>query len=76
MLLAASCVFYMWFVHKYILILLVTIVIDYSAGILMEHYADQPKKKKTFMVISTVSTLTVLVVFRFGDFFEETVGFT
>ena len=33
MLLAASCVFYMWFVPKYILILLVTIVIDYAAGI-------------------------------------------
>lgn len=32
MLLAASCVFYMWFIPKYILILLVTIVIDYSAG--------------------------------------------
>ena len=36
MLLAASCVFYMWFVPKYILILLVTIVIDFSAGVLMD----------------------------------------
>ena len=68
MLLAASCVFYMWFVPKYILILLVTIVIDYSAGILMERYADQPKKKKTFMVISIVSTLTVLVIFKYLNF--------
>ena len=42
-LLAASCVFYMWFVPKYILILLITIVIDYSAGILMERFADQPR---------------------------------
>ena len=32
MLLAASCVFYMWFIPKFILILLITIVIDYSAG--------------------------------------------
>jgi D-alanyl-lipoteichoic acid acyltransferase DltB (MBOAT superfamily) len=68
MLLAASCVFYMWFVPKYILILLVTIVIDYSAGILIERYADQPKKKKTFMVISIVSTLTVLVIFKYLNF--------
>ena len=52
MLLVASCVFYMWFVPKYILILLVTIIIDYSAGILMEKHADEPKKKKTFLVIS------------------------
>ena len=60
MLLAASCVFYMWFVPKYILILLVTIVIDFSAGILMEKHAHEPKKKKTFLVISIVSTLLVL----------------
>ena len=36
LLLAASCFFYMWFIPKYILILLITIAIDYSAGILIE----------------------------------------
>ena len=71
MLLAASCVFYMWFVPKYILILLVTIVIDYAAGILMERYADEPRKKKTFMIISIVSTLTVLLVFKYLNFLTE-----
>ena len=68
MLLAASCVFYMWFVPKYILILLVTIVIDYSAGVLMERYADQHKLKKTLFVISIVSTLAVLLVFKYLNF--------
>ena len=68
MLLAASCVFYMWFVPKYILILLVTIVVDFAAGLLMERYVDQPKKKKTFFIISIVSTLTVLMVFKYLNF--------
>jgi D-alanyl-lipoteichoic acid acyltransferase DltB (MBOAT superfamily) len=68
MLLVASCVFYMWFVPKYILILLVTIVVDYSAGLLMERYADQPKKKKTFFVISIVSTLALLLIFKYLNF--------
>ena len=68
MLLAASCVFYMWFVPKYILILLVTIVIDFSAGVLMENYANRPKLKKTFLVISIVSTLLVLMVFKYLNF--------
>ena len=72
MLLAASCVFYMWFVPKYILILLVTIVIDYSAGVLMERYADQHKLKKTFFVISIVSTLAVLLVFKYLNFLSVT----
>ena len=71
MLLAASCVFYMWFVPKYILILLVTIVIDYSAGLLMERYDDQARKKKTFMIVSIVSTLTVLIVFKYLNFLTE-----
>ena len=71
MLLAASCVFYMWFVPKYILILLVTIIIDYSAGILMEKHADEPKKKKTFLVISVVSTLLVLFVFKYLGFIND-----
>ena len=68
MLLAASCVFYMWFVPKYILILLVTIVVDYGAGVLMERYADRHALKKTFFVISIVSTLSVLLVFKYLNF--------
>ncbi len=71
MLLVASCVFYMWFVPKYILILLVTIIIDYSAGILMEKHADEPKKKKTFLVISVVSTLLVLFIFKYLGFIND-----
>ena len=71
MLLAASCVFYMWFVPKYILILLVTIIIDYSAGILMEKHENEPKKKKTFLVISVVSTLLVLFVFKYLGFIND-----
>lgn len=70
-LLAASCVFYMWFVPKYILILLVTIVIDYSAGLLMERYGNQPRKKKTFLVISIASTLAVLLIFKYLNFITE-----
>lgn len=71
LLLAASCVFYMWFVPKYILILLVTIVIDYSAGLLMERDADRPKRKKTWFVISIVSTLSVLFVFKYLGFVND-----
>ena len=68
LLVVASCVFYMWFVPKYILILLVTIVVDYAAGVLMERYADQPRKKKAFFIFSIVSTLTVLLIFKYLNF--------
>ena len=36
LLLTASCVFYMYFIPKYLLILAFTIVVDYFAGLLIE----------------------------------------
>ncbi len=71
MLLVASCTFYMWFVPKYILILLITIIVDYSAGILMEKYADNHKLKKRFLVISIVSTCLVLFIFKYLGFVND-----
>ncbi|HAH32824.1 MAG TPA: membrane-bound O-acyltransferase family protein [Elusimicrobia bacterium] len=69
LLLLASCAFYMAFIPAYILILLVTIVIDYFAAILMETPGISPKKKRTFLVVSIWSTCLVLFVFKYFDFF-------
>ena len=68
MLLCASCFFYMWFIPKYILILLITIAIDYSAGILIEKWKDDKRRKKTWLVISVVSTCAVLFIFKYLNF--------
>ena len=68
MLLGASCFFYMWFIPKYILILLITIAIDYTAGILIERWADDVSKKKTCLIISIISTCSVLFIFKYLNF--------
>lgn len=68
LLLAASCFFYMWFIPKYILILLITIAIDYSAGIFIEKWKDQITRKKTCLVASIVSTCLVLFIFKYLNF--------
>ena len=68
LLLAASCFFYMWFIPKYIFILLITIVIDFSAGILIERWADAPAKKRTCLIVSIVSTCLVLFIFKYLNF--------
>ena len=68
-LLAASCFFYMFFVPKYILILLITILIDYTAGIYIEK--TEGKRRKWFLIISVVSTCLVLVIFKYLDFFNQ-----
>jgi D-alanyl-lipoteichoic acid acyltransferase DltB (MBOAT superfamily) len=66
-LLAASCVFYMAFIPAYILILLVTILIDYSAGIYLEKV--EGKQRKWLLWASILSTCTVLFIFKYFGFF-------
>lgn len=66
-LLAASCVFYMAFIPVYIFILLITILIDYFAGIYIEQVEGQ--KKKALLWISIISTCTVLFIFKYFGFF-------
>jgi len=68
-LLAASCLFYMAFIPVYILILLVTILIDYFAGMYIERV--EGRKKKALLWLSIVSTCTVLFVFKYFGFFTS-----
>ncbi len=68
LLLAASCVFYMAFIPVYILILLVTILIDYFAGIFIEE--TEGHRRKLYLVISIISTCLVLFIFKYFNFFN------
>lgn len=67
LLLLASCLFYMAFVPEYILILAITIGIDYFAGIEIEK-CNNDKRRKTILIISILSTLLVLFLFKYIDF--------
>jgi alginate O-acetyltransferase complex protein AlgI len=67
-LLVASCYFYMAFVPVYIFILLVTIVIDYWAGIFIEQ--SKGPVRRFWLVLSIGSTCLVLFVFKYFDFFS------
>lgn len=69
LLLAASCYFYMTFVPVYILILGFTIVVDYFAGILIE--ASKGKKRKYFLILSLITNIGVLAIFKYYNFLNE-----
>ncbi len=71
-LLAASCFFYMCFVPIYLLIIGVTIVIDYVAGIWLEKTTRTTRK--WILAMSIVSTCLVLFVFKYFDFFSSNVN--
>jgi alginate O-acetyltransferase complex protein AlgI len=66
MLLAASCIFYMAFIPAYILILVVTILIDYAAGIYLERKTGA--LRKVILGISILATCAVLFVFKYYAF--------
>lgn len=68
-LLIASCYFYMAFVWYYILILGLTISIDYFAGIQIEK--SQGRRRKLFLQISVLSTCLILFIFKYFNFFNE-----
>jgi alginate O-acetyltransferase complex protein AlgI len=71
-LLLASCVFYMAFIPVYLLILVLTIVVDYIAGILIAR--AEGRKRKWFLVLSIIANVGILCVFKYYNFFIENIN--
>jgi alginate O-acetyltransferase complex protein AlgI len=71
-LLISSCLFYAAFIPSYLLILLLTIIVDYFAGIYIEN--AEGKKRKMFLVISIFANVGILAVFKYYNFFIENIN--
>ena len=71
LLLVASCVFYMAFVPKYILILAVLILVDYLAGIWIEN--AQGQRRKIFLIVSLCANVGMLGFFKYFNFLNGNV---
>lgn len=72
-LLLSSCLFYMWFIPQYILILALTIVVDYFAGIYIEK--SEGKKRKKYLALSIITTCAILFFFKYFNFFNANFEF-
>ncbi len=71
-LLQASTYFYMVFVPIYVLILAVTIVIDYVAGRVIE--GAKGRRRLLFLVCSVVANVGILLMFKYYNFFITNIG--
>lgn len=69
-LLAASYYFYMCWKAEYIVLIIVSTVIDYYAGIKMEQ-AKEKIKKRRFLFLSLMSNLGLLFTFKYFNFFTN-----
>ncbi len=72
-LLCASVYFYMSFIPEYIFILALIILVDYYAGIFIEQ-APQ-KSKKRFLLISLLTNISILCIFKYVNFFPQVIVF-
>ncbi len=69
LLLTASCIFYMFFIPAYILILAFTITIDYFAGILIERASG--RRRKHWLILSICANVGVLAFFKYYNFLND-----
>ena len=69
LLLAASCYFYMAFIPKYILILAITITVDYFAGLGLEKF--EGRTKRWVLMASILTNIGMLAFFKYFNFANE-----
>ncbi|MCR9065176.1 MAG: MBOAT family protein [Cytophagales bacterium] len=73
LLLLASCYFYMAFKPVYILILGVTILVDYFAAFLIDR--AEGKKRKWWLALSLIANIGFLAAFKYFNFINQNIGF-
>jgi alginate O-acetyltransferase complex protein AlgI len=72
LLLLASCYFYLAFKPVYILILLVTILVDYFAGIWIAK--TEGKNRKTLLILSLITNIGFLAFFKYFNFINKNIS--
>ena len=70
-LLLTSLVFYGWGEPVYISIMVLSILIDYTHGLLVERYRSRDKLAQWFVAESVILNLGLLGFFKYWDFFAE-----
>ena len=71
-----SLVFYAWGEPVYIVLMLISILISYSGGILVDHYkkAGKIRAARAALILSSILSLSLLGFFKYANFVLETVN--
>ncbi|MDU2664623.1 MAG: MBOAT family protein, partial [Clostridium perfringens] len=73
-LLILSLVFYSWGEPKYFIIMLLSIVVDYSISIFIEKYREREIIPKVLLFCSIIFNLSMLILFKYLNFFIENIN--
>ena len=66
---AGSFVFYAWGEIRFLPVMIALSVEDYVCGRLMEKHRENERKRRMYMLISVISNLSVLIFFKYTNFF-------
>lgn len=72
-LLVFSLAFYAYGEPKYILLMIATVLVDYLGGVLVDRYRGKALSK-LFMLLSVIITLSSLALFKYSDFFAQSLN--
>lgn len=70
LLLIASYIFYAWWDWRFLSLIVISSIIDYTAGLKI-YNAQNGKKRKLWLIISLVANLGFLSLFKYYNFFAE-----
>ncbi len=73
-LLIFSLIFYAWGEPVYILLLLISSIVDYTNGRCLEHFEGKRNKQRIFLIISIVVNMGLLGVFKYASLFITTIN--
>lgn len=76
MLFLGSIVFYAWGEPKFLILIIISILVNYIAGLLIG-WADENKRlviKKSIFIIAIIYDLSALFVFKYADFFISNIN--
>ena len=74
LILVSGLFFYAWGEPKYIVIMILSTAIDYTAGRFIDHYDKSPKKRTAFLLVSVIMNLSLLAVFKYSSFIITTIN--
>ncbi len=73
LLLLSSYTFYMFWKPAYIVLIILSTIVDYFAAILMDRETEKSKRKK-FLLLSLATNLGLLFLFKYFNFFNITLA--
>ena len=70
----SGLLFYSWGEPVYVLIMILSTLIDYVAGRTMDRFDDNPKIRRIALIVSVIMNLSLLGVFKYSGFFIDSLN--